>query len=85
MEGGFEGGTVSPAFGGGGIEDPAVAEAEAEAEAVGSATAPGWGGGGDCAELGVAVVVVGVAVRGVVAALPVGAGRLGAAPGWAVA
>lgn len=87
VDGGFEteAGIVSPAFGGGGIDEE-VDDEPVGVGAVGSGVAPGCGGGGDWVDVVVdARVVVGVAVSVVPAALPVGAGRLGAAPGSAVA
>lgn len=80
VDDGIEGLTTSPAFGGGGTGDDVPG-------AVGSGIPPGCGGGGDWVDI---VVVagrgaVGVAVRVFGAALPVGPGRLGAAPGCAVA
>lgn len=70
---------ASPAFGGGGT-------GEVPDGAVGCRTAPGWGGGGVyVGVVAVGIVVVGVAVRLAGCAVPVWTGRLGAAPGWAVA
>lgn len=75
---GRNGEAACPAFGGGGTVDCALV--------VGTCgTAPGWGGGGDCVDVVVGKVDVGVGMR-LACGCPtaaVGAGRLGAAPGWA--
>lgn len=67
-------GMASPALGGGGT-------GECVAGAVVCGTAPGCGGGGEYVVVAVGSVVVGVAR--LPGAVPVGTGRLGAAPGCA--
>lgn len=75
---GFDGGTTSPALGGGGTgdEDDCVGPVEI-------GMAPGCGGGGEVPAVDVGKEVVGVGARVFEPAVPVGAGRFGAAPGWA--
>lgn len=78
---GRAGEAAAPALGGGGTGDCVDGKGFV---AVGSGMAPGCGGAGDCKDVVVGALVVGVAVRlpgSCEAAVAVGAGTLGAAPG----